>query len=349
MKVAAVVPSLNPDKEFVAVIEGLVNAGFKRIYVVNDGSAPAYDSFFDQAAAYPQCIVLRHAQNQGKGRALKTAFARYLADDEGLLGLVTLDGDGQHSTEDVVRVAKALAESPNTLVLGARDFSGTHVPAKSAMGNKMTRAVFKIICGIPITDTQTGLRAVPNSFARVLLDVAGERYEFETNMLLETKRAHVAVKEIPISTIYIDNNSASHFRPLQDGLRIYMLILKFTLSSLASFLVDFSLFALLNWLLAGLPAGQRLLLATVGSRLCSALFNFLMNKNVVFDSTAKTGSALVRYAVLCVCQMLCSYGGVYFFSEILPVPTLLSKILVDGTLFFISFFIQRRWVFKDKA
>lgn len=346
MKVAAVVPSLNPDKEFLDVISGLIESGFKRIYVVNDGSLPEYDTFFDVAKAHPECLVLCHQENRGKGRALKTAFAHYLQNCQGFVGLVSMDADGQHSTEDVVKVALALEENPNALILGSRDFSKSNVPAKSALGNKLTRSIFKLACGISITDTQTGLRAISNNFAQILLNVEGERYEFETNMLLETKRAGVNILEIPISTIYINNNSASHFRPIADGLRIYMLILKFTLSSLASFFVDFGLFALLNWLLSSLAPSVRLFIATVGSRLCSALFNFAMNKKLVFASRAKTSGALLRYAILCICQMLFSYVGVYFLSEFLPFPPLFAKILVDIALFFISFTLQQRWVFK---
>ncbi len=346
MKVAALVPSLNPDKEFTAVIDGLIEAGFPRIYVVNDGSAPEYDSYFAYAESYAQCVVLRHKENKGKGQALKSAFARYLANDENLCGLVTLDGDGQHSVEDVLRVARELEANPGTLVLGARDFSAAHVPTKNALGNKITRGVFRLACGIPITDTQTGLRGIPNSFAKILLNVDGERYEFETNMLLETKRAGVAVKEIPISTIYINDNSASHFRPLQDGLRIYFLIIKYTLSSIASFLLDYLLFNLLDWALAAQAPGLRYLAAVVGARACSALFNFTMNKKLVFASNGGTGQALTRYAVLCVCQTACSYGGVYLLSGVLAVPASLSYILVNGTLFFLSFFVQRKWVFK---
>lgn len=349
MRIAAIVPSLNPDKEFQTVIKELVEAGFARIYVVNDGSGPQYQPLFDEAAAYPQCEVLVHPENRGKGRALKTAFERYLEAPEDFLGVVTLDADGQHGTADVVQVAKALEESPDTLILGARNFSQENVPLKSRLGNKLTRGVFRIACGIPISDTQTGLRGIPNDFMQVLMDVEGERYEFETNMLLETKRHRVPVREVPISTIYLNNNAASHFRPLQDGLRIYFLILKFTLSSMTSALLDIGLFALLNTLvLAGLPAAGRLLWATVGARVLSALFNFFMNQKVVFGSKAGTAGAMFRYFLLAAAQMLCSYGGTYLMSEVLPLPAVPAKIIVDVALFFISFWIQRRWVFRTQ-
>lgn len=352
MRVAAVVPSLNPNEYLTRVVDELVGAEFSRIYVINDGSADSFAPVFEEAARHPQVILLRHEVNRGKGRALKTAFEHYLADPGDYVGLVTLDGDGQHHTADVVRVAEALEQHPEALVLGCRDFSQSDVPKKSELGNKITRTVFRLAVGMPITDTQTGLRGISKDFAAQLLNVSGERYEFETNMLLETKRARVPIREVSINTIYIDDNQASHFRPFADSLRIYSLIfkfiLKFTLSSLASSLLDLGLFAVLNYLLgvAAVSAGTRLLIATVGARVCSALFNFFVNKQLVFESKARTPGAMLRYGILAVAQVLCSYGGTYLLSEVLPLPTMLSKILVDVTLFFISYFIQRKWVFR---
>lgn len=350
MNIAAVVPSLNPDKQFTKVVDELVEAGFTRIYVINDGSDDSFLPYFEAAARHPQCVVLRHAQNRGKGRALKTAFEAHLQDPGDYTGLVTLDGDGQHATADVLKVAAAMQQHPGALVLGARDFSQQDVPARSSFGNKITRSVFKATFGFPVTDTQTGLRGIPNAFAQALLEVQGERYEFEMNMLIATKEHSVPVVEVPISTIYLDNNAASHFHPIKDSIRIYARILKYTASSLASFLVDYSLFLLFNWLLksTALDVGSRLLAATVGARVCSALFNFFINKKLVFSSKARTGGTLLRYAILSVVQMGCSYGGVYLLSAILPVPEALSKILVDTTLFFLSFFVQRRWVFHTR-
>lgn len=350
MKLAAVVPSLNPNEYFPGVIRALAEAGFSRIYAIDDGSAPEYGPLFEEAARLPQCVVLRHEVNRGKGRALKTAFEYHLQDPGDTVGLVTLDGDGQHHVEDVVRVARELEAHPGALVLGVRDFSQSDVPKKSELGNKITRTVFRLACGLPITDTQTGLRGVPNAFARRLLGVAGERYEFETNMLLETRPAALPLREVPIKTIYIDENQASHFRPFQDSARIYGLIFryifKFTLSSLAGSLVDLLLFYLLRLALWALPAATRLLIATVGARLCSALFNFFVNKQLVFESKARTSAAMWRYGLLCAVQMLASYGGTYLLSEVLPLPAMPAKIITDLTLFFISYFIQRKWVFR---
>lgn len=349
MKVAAIVPSLNPDEQLPRVVAGLVEAGFTRIIVINDGSEEAHRPYFDQVARQPGCVVLEHPVNYGKGHALKTAFAHHLENPEDYIGVVTLDADGQHHTEDVVRCAQELERHPDALVLGTRDFSQSHVPLHNALGNRITSLVFLIFCGLSIRDTQTGLRAIPNRFAETLVDVKGERYEFETNMLLETKRAGVKLISIPISTIYMPGEGVSHFRVFHDSFRIYLLIMAFGLSSLVSFFVDIGLFALLNYLLSPLNASLRLLVSTVGARVCSAIFNFTLNRNLVFQSKTRAGASFFRYVLLCVAQMLCSYGGVYLLAEIVGMPTLLSKILVDGLLFFASFFIQKRWVFKDSA
>ncbi len=360
MQVAAIVPSLNPDPLFPDVVAGLVQAGFARILVVNDGSGPEYDPLFEQVATQPGCVVLRHTQNRGKGRALKTAFAHYLEDTGDCVGVITVDADGQHRIEDVLACARALEQTPDSLVLGVRDFEHDGVPQRSAVGNKLTRNVIRALFRLDITDTQTGLRGIPNAFVRQLVDVRGERYEFETLMLLETKRAGVPIVERPIHTIYIDENASSHFRPVVDSVRIYKLILgfgvvyaffrllqliKFALASLLSFVVDIALFALLNHLLADLPAETRFLVATVGARVCSSLFNFFLNKVVVFQSRAGTGNSMLRYFLLAAVQVCCSYGGVYLLDKVLPLPAEATKVIVDCILFFISYFIQRKWVF----
>ncbi len=337
--VAAVVPSLKPDDLFTGVVDGLLGAGFDYIIVVDDGSGPDYRHWFDEAAARG-CVVLRHEENQGKGRALKTAIAHYIGDERGKIGVVTLDADGQHRTEDVCSCAEALAQNPGCLITGSRDFDHEIVPLKSEWGNKLTRNIIRLLYGLKLADTQTGLRAIPNSYCAPLLEVSGERYEFEMNMLLQTKANGLKIVEVPIHTIYLDNNARSHFR-LQDVARIYGLIIaKFGGSSLLSFLVDISLFAALS-------SGERLLVATVGARVCSALFNYTVNKTVVFKNSSGVALTLTKYAALCVVQMAASYLGVYVFSGILGGPAVPVKIAVDAVLFCISFFIQHKWVFKN--
>ncbi len=348
MNVTAIVPSLNPDEKFLRVVEGLVEAGFESIILVDDGSRPDCRVWFERAMEYPQCTLLRHGKNLGKGRALKTAFNHFLSLENGHVGVVTLDGDGQHAMPDVVNCAKALEENPGSLVLGVRVFSGDHVPARSRLGNNITSFIFKSLCGIPVSDTQTGLRGISAEFCRYLLDVKGERFEFETNMLLETRRAEVSIREVPIETVYIEENKSSHFRVIRDSVAIYGLILKYLSSSILSFVLDWGLFTLLIWLLgniAGDLAEINIYIATAGARIVSSLFNFALNRTVVFRSRDGIGKTMVRYYILCVCQLLCSAGLVHLLS-LTGCPSAIAKIPVDILLFCVSFRIQRSWVFR---
>ncbi len=348
MNVTAIVPSLNPDEKFLRVVEGLVQSGFSSIILVDDGSKPECRVWFERAMEYPQCTLLRHGKNLGKGRALKTAFNHFLSLENGQVGVVTLDGDGQHAMADVVRCAQALEEHPQSLILGARVFTGDNVPARSRMGNHITSFVFKSLCGIPVTDTQTGLRGISSEFCRYLLDVKGERFEFETNMLLETRRAEVTIREVPIETVYIEENKSSHFRVIRDSVAIYGLILKYLSSSMLSFVLDWGLFTLLIWLLGRwLPGFEavNIYIATAVARIISSLFNFFMNRTVVFRSRDGLGGTLLRYYVLCIGQLFCSAGLVHLLS-LTGCPSAIAKIPVDILLFCISFRIQRSWVFR---
>ena len=91
--VAVVLPSLDPDYKFRAVVKGLVEGGFQHIVIVDDGSDEAHRTYFEEAAAYPVCHMLRHPVNLGKGRALKDAF-RYVLDElPEVQGVVTIDGN----------------------------------------------------------------------------------------------------------------------------------------------------------------------------------------------------------------------------------------------------------------
>ncbi len=348
MNVTAIVPSLNPDEKFLRVVQGLVESGFESILLVDDGSKPECKVWFERAMEYPQCTLLVHEVNRGKGRALKTAFEHFLSLNNGHVGVVTLDGDGQHAMPDVVNCAKVLEEHSKSLILGARVFTGDHVPFRSRMGNQTTSFVFKILCGLPVTDTQTGLRGIPADFCRYLLEVKGERFEFETNMLLETRRADVTIREIPIETVYIEENKSSHFRVVRDSIAIYGLILKYLSSSALSFILDWCLFTLFV-LLLGIYFPQyeatNIYIATAVARILSSIFNFTMNRKVVFRSRDGLGKTLVRYYIVCVCQLLCSAGLVHLVS-MTGCPSSIAKIPVDIFLFFLSFRLQRSWVFR---
>ena len=237
--------------------------------------------------------------------------------------------------------------------LGARDFRDPAVPPRSRFGNAASCLTIRLLCGMRLTDTQTGLRAVPRECLPWLLEVSGDRYEYETNMLLEMQQRHAPFRELTIHTIYIEENASSHFRPLVDGWRVYRRMLsyflRFTASGLLSAVVDVALFTLLaTTVLSGDSADATVWWATVIARAVSSLVNFVLNRGVVFRSKAGVGGALVRYYALCLCQMLVSALLVSFLNDLAPGWEPILKCIVDLFLFFISFRIQQRYVFNRK-
>lgn len=223
---AIVLPSLDPDRKFSCVVKGLVEDGFQHIIIVDDGSDEAHQHWFTEAAEYSVCTVLHHGVNKGKGRALKTAFGYVRKDLPELLGVITIDGDGQHLLPDIVACGERMLSEGDKVVLGCRDFDLPGVPPRSVAGNKTTSRLFRLLYGIRLSDTQTGLRAIPRSCLKLFEQVEGERFEYETNMLLAMKRAGISFLEQPIATIYDEEDYSSHYNAVKDSLRIFRIMFK---------------------------------------------------------------------------------------------------------------------------
>ena len=225
-KLVIVLPSLDPDAKFDGVVEGLVQAGFAHILIVDDGSDAAHQIHFEKAAAHPVCRVLHHGVNKGKGRALKTAFRCVLDELPEVEGVVTIDGDGQHLLEDIIACGERMLALGDKVVLGCRDFDAPGVPPRSVTGNKTTNRLFKLFYGIEISDTQTGLRAIPRRFLEHMIAMEGERFEYETNMLLMMRRQGIAFVEQPIATVYDPEDYSSHYNAVKDSWRIFRIMAK---------------------------------------------------------------------------------------------------------------------------
>jgi exopolysaccharide biosynthesis protein/glycosyltransferase involved in cell wall biosynthesis len=346
--VTVIIPSLNPDEKLLNTVCELEENGFDDIIIVDDGSDKEYMHNFPNPEQHPSCTIIHHRRNRGKGDALKSAFKYFLNfRSTGNFGVITIDADGQHLTKDIINCTKKMLET-GQIVLGYRDFSKPDVPLRSRFGNKTTRMVLRLFCGLKITDTQTGLRAIPKKHLAEMLKIQGSRYEYETNMLLEFKRQDIPFCEVPIDTVYLNDNETSHFRPLVDSFRIYKLMFKFLFSSVFSSVVELLLFYLgIKFFFSGNP--HEILFATAVARVCSSMVNFLVNRNTVFNKANNFWRSLLRYIVLAVPVLLTSAYSVKGLTLLLHIEnevlTTLLKLVVDVILFILSFRIQQNWVF----
>lgn len=342
-----VIPSYKPEKEIMMEFIKQVKEKFNNIVVVDDGSGKEYRELFEQIEK-EGITVLKHYENLGKGRAIKTAFNYVLNEYEGITGVVTADCDGQHHIEDIIKCVKKLKENPNKLIIGSRDFNGAEVPLRSKFGNKLTIATLRTFVGIKVTDTQSGLRAFGIETMKKFLHVAGERYEYETNMLIECKESNIEIDEVPTSTIYIRNNTLSHFNPIKDSIIIYKIFIKYIIASLSSFLLDILLFMFFIKIFPHFRVGMitEIVVVTIVARILSSLYNFFVNAKVVFKNANR--NSIVKYFVLVVIQMFVSaftVSEIFLFTHF---SSTLIKLIVDTIIFIINFVIQREWVFKSK-
>ena len=220
MNFIPVIPSLNPDARLINLVSDLISNNFNKIIIVDDGSEDKI--IFNKLKEHKEVIVLTHDVNKGKGAALKTAFSYYkdklLKDYK---GLVCLDSDGQHLVSDAINVGKIMVKE-NKYTLGTRLFNTKETPLRNKTGNRITSRVFKRLYGVYLKDTQTGLRAIPNRLIDFMLNVSGDHFEYEMNVLIDLVKNGEKIIEEDIKTVYLENsNKKSNFKVIKDSYKIY--------------------------------------------------------------------------------------------------------------------------------
>lgn len=340
MNAVIVIPAYQPNDKLLDLVNSLSQEATLPIIVVNDGSNVSCTPIFEQLNKNKLVTVLSHAVNLGKGQALKTAFNYFLTHfSQNYDGVITADADGQHLPKDILKLAKNFCFTPNKLLLGARCFD-KDVPWKSRFGNNLTKGVFHLLIGQPLQDTQTGLRAIPKSFLKQLLKTPSNGYEFELDMLIKATKQKIEIDEVTIETVYNDKNKGTHFNPIIDSLKIYFVFLRFLVFAIISGLLDFLAFSLGYWLCGNILLSESL------ARVFSGTCNFLFNKELVFKSQASIRFEALKYALLCVVNLVFSYAFikslVYFGANVYA-----SKLIALFGLFIANFAIQKLIVFSQ--
>ena len=190
------------------------------------------------------------------------------------------------------------------------------------------------------------MRAFHKSLIPNLLQIKGERYEYEMNMLLDFARKGIKLKEYTIETIYINDNEESHFDTIKDSARIYSQIIKFCCSSILSFIIDFLLYTIC-FLFSG-----SIILSNAIARIISLHFNFFVNKKFVFKNNKKDEKNLageyISYLGLAAFIFAMNTLLLQGMVEALNINAFLAKIITEVVLFTLSYFVQRHLVFVKK-
>lgn len=332
------IPAYEPTEVLVKLVENLKTQTEYRIVIVDDGSGEAYLNLFKTVEGMG-CHVLRHFNNMGKGVALKTGFD-YIFNSFSNESVICADSDGQHTVEDIVNIGKVLTSSLSCIALGTRCFEG-EIPIKSKVGNKISTFVFEMITGSKVLDTQTGLRGYPYSMLKWLCAIEGERFEYELNILLEAQQLQIEIVQIPIKTIYENNNKGTHFRAVMDSISMVMPVVKFIASSLTAFILDFIVLIGMQYLT------KNLFFSVIIARIISATFNYIVNRNIVFKARELSFlKATLAYFRLAIVMMMLNYFMIYILINGVGINIVNAKMITETGLFSISYLIQKIFIFK---
>ncbi len=335
------IPAYNPDRRMIPLVRQM-RENFECVIVVNDGSAGQCDEIFNALKGIDNIVLIAHEKNQGKGAALKTGFSYILAHLDDCSCVVTADADGQHCPEDILAVARAFdAENP-CLVMGSRNFD-SEVPLRSRLGNRLTRSIMKLFFRIDLSDTQTGLRAIPFSLLPKLLDIAYNGYEFEAEMLLTARKEGLGFEEIKIDTIYENNNAGSSFNPVVDSAKIYFVLFRYIIASLVTAAVDYFVF------FASYSLFPKIFLCTYLARFVALFVNFVILRKYVFHSRGRFSAVALKYCMIVIISGFVSSVAIEYFHNVAGLNIVLSKITAELLLYLIIFVAQKEFVFRKQG
>lgn len=226
-KIAIIVPAYNPSEKLIKLVDEIIDRVSNTVIIINDGSKAKYNYIFEEVKT--KVNLIKNNKNMGKGYSLKRGM-KFLTEsgEDNLIGIITVDADGQHCIKDIESISKKLEENyiehKEKVILGKRNFKKSNVPIKNRLGNKIASTIFKKRKGILIQDTQTGLRGIPFKYLEEFIKLSGDRYEYEQNMLGYIVKNDMAFEEIEIETIY--NKNKSNFNTIIDSYKIIKSILK---------------------------------------------------------------------------------------------------------------------------
>jgi hypothetical protein len=173
-----------------------------------------------------------------------------------------------------------------------------------------------------------------------LLLLEESAYDYELAMLIYANKNNFTIMDVPIATIYEEGNKSSHFRPIIDSLKIYFVFLRFSINSIFTAIVDYTVFALTYFI------SSNILASFILSRIFSCSFNFYFGKFSVFKSKKPARSEFIKYIGLVILHMLTTYYTVNIILNSYEINIIVAKAFVELSLFLISFLIQRLFIFK---
>ena len=218
LKTAAIIPAYREEQHIGEVVRR-TRQQLDHVVVIDDGSSDNTARCAREAGAE----VIVHGQNRGKGEAIKTGLRHWL--DRQFIYVIILDADGQHLPEEIDRfMATAAQAGARSFFLGNRMNNLTGMPFIRRVVNRYLSNRISRICRQKIPDTQCGFRMLERQLIPELLD-GGNRFDYETEMLIIASRKGYRIESVPITTVYSDE--VSSIQPARDTIRFFKLMRRY--------------------------------------------------------------------------------------------------------------------------
>jgi len=215
---AVVIPALNAGKTVGDVVQGCLEQ-LPDVVVVDDGSTDATSA----AATAAGALVLRHPRRRGKGGAMKSGFAWALA--HGFDGVIGVDADGQHLPSEIPKLLRCRNETGAEMVIGGRAHLFAQMLPRRRRANRFSTWAIALFSGTPITDSQCGFRLYTAELLR-RFPLRAEGFDMDSEIIVRAGMAGLKIAMTPIEMGFVDGLATSHYRPVNDTLRIAMTVLR---------------------------------------------------------------------------------------------------------------------------
>jgi len=217
----AVIPAYHDEKHIGDIVRRTAQQ-LDHVLVIDDGS----NDETAQRAREAGAEVIVHSQNRGKGEAIKTGLRHCLARE--VTWLILLDSDGQHLPEEIERFLSAAASATQPMLfVGNRMDNASAMPFIRRVVNRYMSRRISHLCGQRIPDTQCGFRMLHQQLIPELLG-GGDRFDYDTEVLIIASRKRYRIEPVPITTVYSDQVSNIH--PVRDAFRFFKLMRRYKAS-----------------------------------------------------------------------------------------------------------------------
>lgn len=207
----AIIPALNPQKQLLDFVQQLHRIGFQHVVIINDGSDEKYDNIFKGLALHPFCHILKNQQNKGKGYSLKRGFQYVLEKWPTAKGVMTIGAHGQHRLQDIHLIMKMTKVFANSMIIGVRNMKSPEISFNQYVGYRAATLLFHLLYQKHLHDIQSGLRYIPIERLPMFLNVAGDDFDYDMTMLIETIRHGFPIYEIEIDDARLTKNALLHY------------------------------------------------------------------------------------------------------------------------------------------